>query len=153
MACETRKLIWPREIHKACDLYIKYAQNLGHPFKLSYEHSVKHLSHRIRTKEFVRGYFVDNELKAWLYCMPGKLEYLDEICFIQKIYASELHGYSAFVALKKLHEEMEEEARRLKIRLLITESSPLDEEFVLTKLLERAGWYRRGYMAYKYVSI
>ena len=53
------------------------------------------------------------------------------------------------VELPTLHQELIEEAKRLDIKLVMSTGSHFDEDNTFTKILERYGWERRGYIAIK----
>jgi hypothetical protein len=56
-------------------------------------------------------------------------------------------GTVAAMAVKKLHERLFEEAEKRKLPLALSTGSHLDEDYVFTRMLERFGWERRGYLA------
>jgi hypothetical protein len=56
-------------------------------------------------------------------------------------------GASAARAVKLLHEALYEEGVRQKYPIVVSSGSHLDEGFAFTRMLERFGWERRGYLA------
>jgi len=56
-------------------------------------------------------------------------------------------GASAARAVRLLHDVLYDEGVRQKYPIVVSSGSHLDEAFVFTRMLERFGWERRGYLA------
>lgn len=111
--------------------------------------SIRTISAFSRAKKFIRIKIVDNEIVAWILCDVAKPMHQEELQFQQIYYASKRSGIKAYSDVLDLHTEMEKEARIRKIPLLLSTGSHMDETNVFTRILERNGWQRRGYVALK----
>ncbi len=99
-----------------------------------------------RERQFIRVIRSDKIL-AWIYAKPMKPAHSNESSMFQQYYCSILNGYSAAVALYKLHDEMVKEAKRLRLNYAISGGRFDDTNNVMTRLLERHGWTRAGSVA------
>lgn len=68
---------------------------------------------------------------------------------IQNYYWCELQGFSAAKAAIFVHKELEKEAIKRRLPLVISTGSHMDETHQFAKILEKMGWERRGYIALK----
>jgi len=134
------------EISEAVNMYADYLENMNYPIAIDRTIGVYQLINYCKRKKFVRGYFINNKLSAWIYADVCKIDYVEGLVFTQKYYSSILKSKANFTAIKKLHEAMIIEAKRLKINFLTSEGSPMDETFQFSRLLELAGWQRVGYL-------
>jgi hypothetical protein len=62
-----------------------------------------------------------------------------------------LKGFKSVRVVKLLHEDLIDYAKRQRCKFVASSSSHLDEDFVFTKILEKFGWERRGYVAKYYL--
>lgn len=141
------------DIEECVNLY--YNLNDHSFIAVSKEESIRRLSQKVRQQKFVRTLLDDNDkIVAWIYCDIAKPDHSTEPQFQQMYYASNLIGIQAYKAVIKLHEAMIEESKRLKVNLLVSYGSHMDESYTFTRILEKNGWSRRGYVAvYKLNSI
>jgi adenine deaminase len=91
----------------------------------------------------------NNQIIGWIYATPGLNLHTKEKILQQIYFCSNQAGISAARVIKVLHEELIEEAKRLDIKLVMSTGSHFDEDNTFTKILERYGWERRGYIAIK----
>ena len=141
------------DIEECVNLY--YNLNDHSFITVSKEESIRRLSQKVRQQKFVRLLIDDkNKIVAWIYCDVVKPDHSTEPQFQQMYYASNLKGIQAYKAVIKLHEAMIEESKRLKVNLLVSYGSHMDEDYTFSRILEKNGWSRRGYVAvYKLNSI
>jgi adenine deaminase len=107
------------------------------------------LSNLVRRNKFVRMAVKDNQIIGWIYASPGFNLHTKEKILQQSYFCSNQTGISAARVIKFLHQELIEEAKRLDIKLVMSTGSHFDEDNTFTKILERYGWERRGYIAIK----
>lgn len=89
----------------------------------------------------------DGEIIAWIIASRAKLEHMDKECVLQKYLANKTTGFKAFTVLRLLHNEMLKYANKMNIPYCISSGSHLDDPSIFTRLLEKCGWKRRGYLA------
>jgi hypothetical protein len=96
---------------------------------------------------FCRALWVDGKIHAWLLASAMQREFIKEPVLQQVFFGSDLKGTQAYNAVVALHLEMEKEAVRRGINLLISTGSNQDPDNTFTRILERNGWNRSGYLA------
>ena len=111
--------------------------------------AIQNLDLAVRRNKFVRMLKENNRIVAWLYADIGKSLHMNEKILQQYYYCSNLNGIRAFKAVKVLHEDLLKYAKENKYDLVFSLGSHLDEKYVFTRMLEKLGWQRRGYIAYK----
>jgi len=144
------ELIKPRtleDIHFCVDMYLNLNDETFIPAdkQLAYDN----LSNLVRRNKFVRMAVKNNQIIGWIYATPGLNLHTKEKILQQSYFCSNQSGISAARVIKVLHEELIEEAKRLDIKLVMSTGSHFDEDNTFTKILERYGWERRGYIAIK----
>ena len=113
----------------------------------SREVSTQNLIVKVRRGKYVRVVRKDNRIVAWIYADLVQLEHTDYACFQQLYYASDAVGFSAARYLRILHSDMVRQARATNAEYCISIASHMDTECVLTRLLEKDGWVRKGHVA------
>ena len=113
----------------------------------SREVSTQNLIVKVRRGKYVRVVRKDKRIVAWIYADLVQLEHTDYACFQQLYYASDAAGFSAARYLRILHSDMVRQARATNAEYCISIASHMDTECVLTRLLERDGWVRKGHVA------
>jgi hypothetical protein len=133
------------EVKECVELYY----NLGdHNFvNANKEYWVSNLSQAVLRNKFVRVIKQEEKIIAWMWADKVQLAHNPEPIFQQLYYASNTTGFTSFRCVKLLHEALLDEARRLKLSSALSMSSHEDEDFTFTRMLERLGWERRGYIA------
>jgi hypothetical protein len=111
--------------------------------------AVKNLTSAVRRQKFVRVLKESNKIVAWLYADTGISLHMNERVLQQFYYCSDLTGTKAFKAVRALHEELLEYAKLNGYTIVFSPGSHFDEKYVFTRMLEKLGWERRGYIAYK----
>jgi len=144
------ELIKPRtleDIHFCVDMYLNLNDETFIPAdkQLAYDN----LSNLVRRNKFVRMAVKNIQIIGWIYATPGLNLHTKEKILQQSYFCSNQSGISAARVIKVLHEELIEEAKRLDIKLVMSTGSHFDEDNTFTKILERYGWERRGYIAIK----
>ena len=74
-------------------------------------------------------------------------EFIKEPVFQQFFYCTNYSGIKAAKAVVMFHKEMEQEARKRDIDLLISSGSHTDNRNVFVRILAGQGWKIRGYVA------
>ena len=135
------------DIHFCVDMYLKLNDETFIPAdkQLAYDN----LSNLVRRNKFVRMAIKDDKIIGWIYATPGLNLHTKEKILQQSCFCSNQTGISAARVIKFLHQELIEEAKRLDIKLVMSTGSHFDEDNTFTKILERYGWERRGYIAIK----
>jgi hypothetical protein len=133
------------DINKCINLYM--ALNDDSFLKASYEKSYKNMFQVVRMNKFLRVIRDDDSIIAWVFADKINLLHYDKPIFQQIYYASNQKGIKSVRCIRLLHEAMIEEAKRLNISTVISLGSHLDPDYIFTKILEKSGWKRRGYVA------
>jgi hypothetical protein len=135
------------EIHFCVDMYLRLNDESFIPAdrQLAYDN----LSNLVRRNKFVRMAVKDNQIIGWIYASAGLNLHTKEKILQQSYFCSNQTGIAAARVIKFLHQELIEEAKRLGINLVMSTGSHFDEDNTFTKILERYGWERRGYIAIK----
>lgn len=140
-----------RNVREMVDLYVAYdnEKSPGGFFKVSPTKGYKSLSEALTRKEFCRCLTVEGRIVAWLLARNTPHPFTEERALQQYFFASNLKGVLAYRAVVLLHELLEEEGRKKNYDIVVSSSSHLDENFTFTKILEKQGWTRQGYLALK----
>ena len=101
---------------------------------------------------FIRIAKEDGALLGWMLGVNTNLEHISGSIVAQRYYASNCKGIKAFRVLKMLHEEMLVYAARVRATYCTSTGSHFDEKFAFSKMLEKCGWTRRGYLALFYME-
>jgi hypothetical protein len=109
--------------------------------------AVKNLDIIIRRNKFVRILKESDKIVAWMYADTYKSLHSDFKAIQQYYYCSTLKGTKAFKAVKLLHEDLVKYAIENKYEFVMSPGSHLDPDYTFTRILEKLGWERRGYIA------
>jgi len=140
-----RDILNVKELEYCLDMY--YKQN-DHSFvKIDKDFCLANITVHWRSKEFFKVLVKDNIIVGFLMATTNKNRHCKESFLLQEYYTSTLKGFGAAKAVYILHDALIEVARKRKISLVVSCGSHLDETNTFTKLLERNGWKRRGYVA------
>ncbi len=135
------------DIEACVNLYAKIASDHFIPFDISKsKRSLRNLAYR---KKFIRVMEIDGIIRGWIFAEPVMYLHVNEPIMQQIYYASDLSGISSARCVKSLHNAMADEAYDLGIRLVMSQGSCFDEENIMAKILEKAGWTRRGHTVAK----
>jgi len=140
-----RKILNEREIEICVDLYIKDNDETFIP--ASRKDSLEAMTNHLKSNAFFRILEDDGKIVAWILAKRHKPDHISQMVFQQMYYGSALKGIKSARAVKILHEALIEEAKRMNIKRIISSGNHLDTENVFTRILEKAGWKRRGYIA------
>jgi hypothetical protein len=135
------------EIHFCVDMYLKLNDETFIPADKELAYS--NLSNLVRRNKFVRMAVKNDSIIGWIYATVGCNMHTKEKILQQSYFCSNQSGITAARVIKFLHEELIEEAKRLDIKIVMSTGSHFDEDNTFTKILERYGWERRGYIAIK----
>jgi hypothetical protein len=144
---EISKILTRAEIEYCIDSYIKHNDFSFLP--VDRDCAIVNLNLAVRRQKFVRVLKENDQIIAWIYADIGKSLHMHEKILQQYYYCSDLTGTKAFKAVKILHEELLEYAKENKYDMVFSLGSHLDEKYIFTRMLEKLGWQRRGYIAYK----
>ena len=133
------------DIEECVSMYLKLNDQNFLP--ASSEVSTQNLIVKVRRGKYVRVIRKGNRIVAWIYADLIQLEHTDYTCFQQLYYASDAVGFSAARYLRMLHSDMVSQARATNAEYCISIASHMDTECVLTRLLEKDGWVRKGHVA------
>ena len=116
------------------------------------EYAYENLLRYAKTKEFLRVLLdPSGRIVAWIYGKPGRNSHDPRLLMQQVYFASSLSGRSAVRAVVLLHEALLIEARKVGASLAISQGSHVDEKCTFVRILESAGWTRRGFLAQREV--
>lgn len=110
-------------------------------------HALANLWTHVRLKHFVRCLRHDGQIVAWILAVPMQHEHADYVVLQQLYYASNQTGLRAAKCVLLLHDALYAHALTTDCKYVLSMGSPYDEANVFSRLLERAGWTRRGYAA------
>jgi hypothetical protein len=139
-----------KELEFCVDLYLSLNDETFMP--ACKKSSMKGMKEHLGAGAKLRVLEDDGVIIAWILFKKTRQEHLSESCMQQLYYAASVKGLKAAKAVHLLHNEMEIVAKEMGLKRLISTGSHMDENFVFAKLLERAGWSRRGYLATKWVD-
>jgi hypothetical protein len=133
------------ELDDCVKIYMKYAQ--PEVIRADYETSLKSMKQIIAVRGFLRVAEVDGKIGAWLLADVRRNECIKDALLQQCFFGSDLSGTNAVRAVILLHEALIDEARRRNINCIMSTGSNNDEKNVFTRILEKQGWKRIGYLA------
>ena len=114
-----------------------------------YTSSYRYLFEAVRVGKFVWCIKSKGKITAWMLAEVGVFPHANYKVFQQKYYCSNTTGMSSARSIKMLHNKMTETAGELRIPYSVSQGSPLDEANIFSKILEKAGWQRKGFLAIK----
>jgi hypothetical protein len=136
------------ELIACVDMYKKIDIENDNFINFDKEIALQKLFISCRSGHFARIIKEDNELIAWILASTATYDFSNELIFKIRMFLSNQSGVKGFKCIEILHEEVIDEAKRLKIKRVFTENNFYNERLVYVKLLEKLGWKRKGYMAY-----
>ena len=143
-------IVKPRTLKDIIDCVNIYESYNDFSFiNMSTQESIKSISQFVRLNKFMRIKLESDKVVAWILCDKAKPMHQEEIQFQQIYFASMNTGIKAYRDVIDLHNEMLKETKRLGLKMAISSGSHMDEKFTFTRMLERNGWQRRGYVALK----
>lgn len=113
----------------------------------SFDSSCRSLVNHWQHGGFIRLVEEDGRLIAWIFAICAPMDHISEKIVSQRYYASKTSGVKSFRALKLLHDEMLAYAHRINAAYCTSTGSHFDTAFTFTRMLEKCGWTRRGYLA------
>lgn len=139
------------ELKAAVDVYVNYAKNDIVPF--SREESYTNMEAHWRSLKYVKkitykGAVVGIVCGDILKSFHGKHKF-----FNQMYYCTNLKGVLSVKAVQLAHRDIIEYASKYKLSYVISQASHNDTSFVFTRILEKDGWIRKGFMAIYPLSI
>jgi hypothetical protein len=149
------QIVKPRstdDIMACVDLYF----NLNDPSFLTpcKSNCYKNLLQFAKQNKFIRLKLDDNnKIVAWIFAAKVQSYHSDSPMFQQMYYASSNKGVKAYRDVVDLHNAMIVEAEQLKLSLVISQGSHMDENNTFSRILEKNGWERRGHTALKRLVI
>jgi hypothetical protein len=139
-----------KDMEKCVDLYLSLNDETFIPSDRKY--ALTCMKEYLGTGSKLKILEEDGEIVGWLLMKKLKMPQYTEPVLQQIYYASILKGFKSARAIVSLHNEMFPVAKAMGIKRVISTGSHMDEKYVFAKILERAGWDRRGYMVTKLVE-
>lgn len=139
------RIISLKEIETCVDMYL--ALNDYSFLPANRELAIKNLSLAVRRNKFVRVLKMNDKIVSWIYADSGTSSHMSTNIIQQFYYCSELKGIAAYKSIKILHEALIDYAEKRGYHLVISPGSHFDEDYTFTRILEKLGWERRGYIA------
>lgn len=138
-------IYYTSQIKECVEMYISMNDS---EIDFNKDFAIQNLAMAVRRKRFVRMLLDDSDkILAWIYADTGTNLHSTDKIIQQYYYCSKLKGTSAFKAVKILHQELINYAEQHKYEIIISPGSHMDESYVFTRILEKLGWIRRGYLA------
>lgn len=142
---QVRQLQTKEEVRFCTDMYCDL--NDDSFIDVNRNESYYNLLKLVKNNAFARVIVRDDKILAWILAQKMQPLHMDYPIFQQMYYASKESGVLAYKCVIKLHEAMIEEAKRLKIGAVLSQGSHMDSDYTFTRILEKSGWSRRGYVA------
>jgi hypothetical protein len=115
----------------------------------SFETSYRTLFSKCRQGHFIRCIKDNSKIIAWIYADQVQLMHTNYRNFQQIYYCSDQTGVKAYRSVVMLHNEMWLYSENLSTRYCVSIGSHNDEYNTFSRILEKNGWHRRGYAAYR----
>ena len=133
---------------------VKMYMSLDEPgfMPTSHEYCLQSICRYWLNGAFIRIAKEDGVMLGWILGISSALEHIPQRIVTQRYYASDCTGIKAFRVLKMLHEELLQYAHKVRAHYCTSSSSHFDEKFAFSKMLEKCGWTRRGYLALYYMK-
>lgn len=132
------------EIEYCVDMYL--SQNDYKFLNADREIAIQNLSLAVRRKKFVRVLKMDDKIVSWIFADKGHSLHMKTNILQQYYYCSNLKGIAAYKSVKILHEALIDYAEKMGYEIILSPGSHLDEDYTFTRILEKLGWERRGYI-------
>jgi len=134
-----------QEIVDCVDLYLSISPDV--PVDRAY--TIRFMTEAAKRQQFFRLIRLGEELVGWFLAKEIGLGHTQAKTFQQMYYMTNLTGVRAVKAVILAHEAIEDRACELGMEIVASTASHNDPAFVLTRILEKQGWTRRGYYAFK----
>jgi len=115
------------------------------------DYAYQHFWAHVKSGKYNQLYLEDNVIKGGILCNLSRNMHCNATFLKQDYFFTSEKGVKAFKIVKVLHEKMIEEAIRCNCPMAISTGSHLDEDYTFTRILEKLGWQRRGYVAIKHL--
>lgn len=99
--------------------------------------------------DFTRVVREGSEIIAWINAAEANLPWVSERIFQQNYFASKTSKLKAVKCVKLLHDAMEEYAISKQFDIVMSIGSHQDESCVFSRILEKHGWERQGFLSMK----
>ena len=137
-----------QQIEQCVNLYGSLEENTYKFLPWNYKRFVSTLQ-EVRSKgNYLKVLQQDGQVLAFLYgILVDHHPHMTERVAQQQYFFTSRKGLGAYRAVKVLHEDFVRWAEGKKCAIVLSTGSHMDEDYTFTKLLERCGWERRGYLA------
>lgn len=141
----TRAFRNEKELFEGVDMYLKKNDESFIP---SNRNACMRFAHAVASTHcFLRVFEKDSKMLAWMYADRIQPAHVGLPVLYQQYFASDATGKVAVQAVEELHADMLAYADKNKIPYVMSQCSHLDERQTFVRILEKAGWKRRGFMA------
>jgi hypothetical protein len=139
------------QLQQCVQMYL--AQNPGDFIQADPDYCLESIIKHWKSKGYIRLLYSESKLIAFLLATESRSKHSPDKYLMQEYFCtdSRLSGFSVARAVKLLHQDLIEYAKKNRYKFVASSSSHLDEDFVFTKILEKFGWERRGYVAKYYL--
>ena len=145
MITNTRSI---RDIEACVDAYISIIKDKDFD-KFDREYAIRVLMTYSRSKSLLKIKIENEKVVAFIIAIENRSIHKSGIILQQAYFCTTRSGIKAYRDIVDLHKEMETYAKIRNIRTLISTSSHNDPDFVFSRILEKNGWKRKGYLAKK----
>jgi hypothetical protein len=115
-----------------------------------FETALNYVRMHLRLGSFLRILVKDSERVGCVLAIKGNAAAHSNLkAMIQNYYWCTLSGFSAARMVVFVHKQIEEEARKHRLPLLVSTGSHMDETNSFIRILANQGWDTRGYIAIK----
>ena len=133
------------QLRHCCDIYM--AQNDPEFMRVDANSCYQSLIKHWRLNGYVRVIWLKGEIVGFIMASIVPVMYSKEKHLAQEYYCTNLTGFAAAKAVIESHKGLVEVAKMKLIPVVISQGSHMDPENTFTRILERQGWTRRGFVA------
>lgn len=123
------------------------SQNDMEFFPIDREKCIQSIISHWKEGSFIRVLVDNNALVGFIMATSGTSKHNYGRHLTQEYYCSNQKGYKAAKAVIVAHEALLAYAKTLPFEFVLSSCSHMDPTFVFSRILEKRGWMRRGYMA------
>jgi len=138
------------DLKESAKKYIKKYDNSIIP--ISYARVLRSLETDWKLGKLVKIAIKDGEIIGGICGDFLEIDYCPYLIYSQKHCMIYSEGYSSAIVLKLLHEELYRKGELLGAHLIYSTANFNDVNLSFVKILERFGWGRKGYLAYRRTS-
>lgn len=135
------------DLDRCVEMYCSRTRDAFLP--VSCQESFKYLLKMNRDQEsLIRIAESDNKVVGFIVGQRLRLAHMDEDIVQQTYFCSDASKILTVRIVRDLHQDLINFAIKQNVRFVLSQGSPVDTSNVFTRILERDGWKREGYLAH-----